>query len=224
MTIQSRKSVSAEELADKFQVSKRTVYRDVNALIETGVPIYQEDDKRYRTMEGYYLPPLMVTREEAMALLTAEKLSAKYMDKSLQENLGALATKIRAVLRYADKEYVETVEHSVSVYADMGEEMGYRMTDSLLVLQKAIAGKKLLEISYTNAKQEVSTRIIEPVGITQYGLGWHLIAWCRYRNDYRDFRIDRINKFTILDETFEYRDEDPLNTYIRSLSEKINQK
>lgn len=221
MTIQSRKSVSAEELADKFEVTKRTIYRDINALTETGVPIYQEDDKRYRTMEGYYLPPLMVTREEAMALLTAEKLVAKYMDKSLKENLGTLTTKIRAILRYADKEYVEAVDKSVSIYSDMGTEMGYKMTDSLLALQKAIAGKKLLDINYTNAKDESRQRTVEPVGITQYGLGWHLIAWCRHRKSYRDFRIDRINSFHILSDTFEYRDKDPLGTYIRNLHETI---
>lgn len=219
LTIQARKAISADELADKYGVSKRTVYRDVKALVEAGVPIYQEDDKKYRTMEGYYLPPLMVSREEAMALLITEKLVAKYMDSSLLENLSSLATKIRAVLRYADKEYLEDIDNNVRVYTATGQELGYGVTDSLMQLQQAIAAKKLIELNYNNAKGEITERVIEPVGITQYGLGWHLIGWCRYRKEYRDFRIDRITDFKVLDEVFEYRDKDPLNTYLVKLSE-----
>jgi len=219
ITIQSKKSVGIDFLADKYEVSKRTIYRDVNALIEAGVPIYQ-DDKRYRIMEGYYLPPMMITKEEATALLISEKLIKKYLDKSLDKELESLSTKIKAVLRYSDKEHLDAIDERIRVYTSTGKELGYRPTDSLFELQRAIAEQRLLEMSYINAAGEGSKRVIEPVGITQYGLGWHLIGWCRLRKEYRDFRIDRIQAYNILKEHFELRDKDPLTTYLVQLSEK----
>lgn len=217
ITIQSRKGVSIEALVDKYEISKRTIYRDINALIEAGVPIYQRDDKQYSIMEGYHLPPLMITRDEASALLIAEKMMKKYPDESINKELSSLATKLRAVLRYADKDYLETIEKTTSIYTDTAKELGYELSNSLLVLQKAVADKSVLYIEYANRENQPSKRYVEPVGITQYGLGWHLIAWCRLKNEYRDFRLDRIKKYIITNELFEYRDNNPLEHYIYQL-------
>lgn len=223
ITIQSRKSVSVAELADKYSISKRTVYRDIKALSDAGVPLYTEDNKRYRIMGGYFLPPVMVTKEEATSLLIMEKLAAKFMETKLTEHFSTLATKIKSILRYSDKDYLEMIDKTILVHTEAGNYYGYKETRSLFDIQKAITNKNPVKIKYQSASSDKETnRIIEPVGITQYGLGWHLIAWCRLREAYRDFRLDRIHKYKILEENFEYRDAEPLQKYILNLSKQEN--
>lgn len=219
--LQSKKAVSINELMRKYEVGKRTIYRDLRLLQEAGLPIYKDDDGRYRLMEGYYLPPMMITMEEAMALLLSEKLVKKYADKSFEQHFSSLAAKIKSVLRYSDKEYLDRLDKHTRVYHPPMSELGYSHADGLIALQQAINDRRVTEISYVNVNKEPSTRKIEPIGITQYGLGWHLVAWCRKRNEYRDFRLDRIRQYKVLDEQFTWRHEDPLQYYILQLQKNL---
>ena len=105
--LQSKRGGKAEEIAKRFEISLRTVYRDIRALEEAGVPIGAEAGLGYFIIDGYQLPPVMFTREEAAALLTGEKLLEKLTDKSLATNYSTAMKKVRAVMKTTDKEFLE---------------------------------------------------------------------------------------------------------------------
>src|ERR1700734_3133764 len=105
--LQSKRKVTAQEMADRFNISLRTVYRDVKALDESGVPVIGEAGAGYTIMEGYRLPPVMFSREEASALILGAKLAERFTDGSVRKHFDAALFKIKAVLRSTDKEYVD---------------------------------------------------------------------------------------------------------------------
>ncbi len=203
--LQSKKIVRAQEIADRFEISLRTVYRDIRALEEAGVPIGAEAGVGYFLTGNYHLPPVMFTREEAGAFILAEKVLGKYSDRSVSERFSSAMYKIRSVLQNTDKDYLESIESRIDVlrYTSRRDEFPNNFTPQIL---DAIAENKLLEIEYYAAYREtVSVRDVEPVNLIHYSMNWHLIAWCRERNDYRDFRLDRIRTLKKTDETFESR-------------------
>ncbi len=105
--LQTKKIVKAQEIADRFSISLRTVYRDIKALEESGVPVGGEAGVGYQLMEGYRLPPVMFTKEEAIAFLTAEKMVEKLTDASSKKHYKEAMLKIKAVLRYSEKDLLE---------------------------------------------------------------------------------------------------------------------
>jgi len=113
--LQSKRIVKAQELADRFDVSLRTVYRDIRTLEASGVPIVSEAGVGYTIMEGYRLPPVMFTREEAGSFVAAEKLMQKFTDKSLGAYYESAMYKLKSVLRGKEKDWVETLESQVSI-------------------------------------------------------------------------------------------------------------
>ncbi len=187
--LQSRKIVKAQDIADRFEISLRTVYRDVKTLEEAGVPIIGEAGAGYRIMDGYRLPPVMFTKEEATAFITAEKLVAKFTDEATVRRYSDAMYKVRSVLRSDEKGMLENIENVIQIYKYNKMPDNSYMYDLL----KSISDKKAVEMSYrANYTGENTNRVIEPVGIYFIGNYWHLVAWCTLRNDYRDFRLDRI--------------------------------
>ncbi|MFT4094325.1 MAG: YafY family protein [Niabella sp.] len=192
--LQSRRVIKAQDIAARFNISLRTVYRDIKALEDAGIPLIGESGKGYSIMEGYRLPPVMFTSDEALAFLTAEKIISKFTDVQTTEHYNAAMYKIRSVLRYAEKEKMEKLEDHITVLenaylpASSGNELHIQ---SLL---KAIANALVIEIGYTNAQEATYTnRKLEPVGIFRQGNYWYLVAYCYLRSDYRTFRTDRIS-------------------------------
>ncbi|MBC6489774.1 helix-turn-helix transcriptional regulator [Flavihumibacter stibioxidans] len=201
--LQSRRIVKAQDIADRYDISLRTVYRDIRALEESGVPILGEAGVGYSLMEGYRLPPVMFTREEALAFLTAEKLVEKLTDPTNSRNFRSAMDKVRAVLRTTEKDLLEHIDDHIEVLNGHH----FQLTNADLNLHQSIlrgiAENKVLRLKYFSSyKQEKTERSIEPVGIFYLGSHWHLVAWCRMRKDYRDFRLDRIAGLTITDEVF----------------------
>ena len=107
--------VKAQEIADRFTISLRTVYRDIKTLEEAGIPIIGEAGIGYSIMEGYRLPPVMFTKEEATAFLTAEKLVEKLTDHSTRETYGAAMFKIKSVLRLTERDHMENMDKYIEV-------------------------------------------------------------------------------------------------------------
>jgi predicted DNA-binding transcriptional regulator YafY len=191
--LQCKRLVKAQEIADKFSISLRTVYRDIRALEEAGVPVGGEAGVGYRLMEGYKLPPVMFNEDEASALLTAGKLMQYMTDKGSAKHYAAALDKIRAVLRLAEKDHLEEIDAHVAVVAHPAFVYERPTELHLPAILKAIATASVLEITYTSIdKNECLCRRIEPVGIYYQGSHWYLIAFCRLRNDYRNFRTDKI--------------------------------
>ena len=194
--LQSRRVVKAIDIAERFGISLRTVYRDVKTLEEAGIPLIGEAGIGYSIMDGYRLPPVMFTREEATAFLTAEKIVEKMTDTSTMEHHKSAMYKIRAILRSAEKDLLEDIDNSIEVLKNH-HQMKVDNKDHIQKILNGIAQKNVLTIDYfANHSQEHTSRDIEPIGIFYKDSYWHLIAFCRMRNDYRDFRVDRINKLS----------------------------
>jgi len=201
--LQSKKIMTAAELAYRFEVSKRTIYRDIKALESAEVPIYSIEGIGYSLVRGYSLPPIMFTEEEANALITAENLVARNKDKSFVENHQSAITKVKATLRSSNKDKVEILSERVAYLKNFSEET---TSNCLSSVQIALTNLKLFKINYTSGnKQETTTRTIEPQALYHTQENWILIAWCRLRNDYREFRLDRIIQFEVLNEHFDNR-------------------
>jgi len=201
--LQSKRVVKAQEIADKFSLSLRTVYRDIKALDEAGVPVIGEAGVGYSIMEGYRLPPVMFTKEEATAFLTAEKLVEKLTDDSTKKNYGTAMLKVKAVLRLTEKDYLEDMEQHIEVIENRYVPKRTNDTIHLQNVLQSIAQKNVLQMDYfANHNQQHSKRDVEPVGIYYLGEKWYLVAYCRLRKDYRTFKFSSINKLLVSDEHF----------------------
>lgn len=212
--LQSKKIVKAQDIADRFKISLRTVYRDVKTLEEAGIPIIGEAGVGYSIMEGYRLPPVMFTKEEAAAFLTAEKIIEKFTDVSTQASYKSAMYKVRAVLRSTEKDMLENMEEHIHVIRNVLPFNPGSIDNSLQPFLKSIAEKRVVHIRYTAFHSDETTeRDVEPVGIFYASGYWHAIAYCRLRKDYRDFRADRIQTIQVTDEIF--KNEHPtLKTYL----------
>jgi predicted DNA-binding transcriptional regulator YafY len=192
--LQSRKVVKAQELADRFQVSLRTVYRDIRSLEASGVPITGEAGIGYSLVEGYRLPPIMFTREEAGSFVAAEKLMQKFSDKTLGAYYQSAMFKVKSVLKGSTKERVAALEKQVWVNTSQ-QLFNEHTPDALDILLDSIAEKKQVHLQYqTNSSNDINERIIEPIGVFIENNYWYVMAYCHLRADYRQFRTDRMMK------------------------------
>ncbi|RZK14904.1 MAG: YafY family transcriptional regulator [Pedobacter sp.] len=212
--LQSRKYISAEKIAERFTISTRTVYRDVKALQEQGIPVSFEQHKGYFLVQGYFLPPVSFNMDEANALLLVESLVNGFADNSIRSHYTAALTKVKAVLRTSQKEKLETMNQHIKL--QIPERLNFNF-EYLSVIQQAISERKMISLGYTNAKNEISKREVEPIGLIFYAFGWHLIAWCHFRNQYRDFNLIRIISLHILDQPFIKTEHMPLSEYMSML-------
>jgi predicted DNA-binding transcriptional regulator YafY len=201
--LQSKKVVKAQDIADRFAISLRTVYRDVKTLEEAGVPVIGEAGVGYSIMEGYRLPPVMFTKEEATAFLTAEKLIEKLTDRSTDNSYKSAMYKVRAVLRSTEKDLLENMEEHIQVLQSPTQANTKFAANPMQTILKSISTKNVLQMEYAALNSATATeRQVEPVGIFYKSNFWYLIAYCKLRNDYRNFRIDRITKIMQCDEHF----------------------
>jgi predicted DNA-binding transcriptional regulator YafY len=215
--LQSKKIVKAEEIAGRFEISLRTVYRDVKALMEAGVPIGSEAGTGYFIVDGYHLPPVMFNQEEASAMMMAGKLVEKMTDESVRKAFESALLKIKSVLNDSEKDHLEMLQSYVSVARMPNTESARFPNNFLTEIQKALVNKEVLEIEYQSTNEEYSRREIEPIGIQYYGSNWHLIGWCRLREGYRDFRADRIKTLSNSGRKFDSRNLVSLQEYLQSL-------
>ncbi|HBH23294.1 MAG TPA: DNA-binding transcriptional regulator [Cytophagales bacterium] len=195
LKLQTNTSVSVERLSEYFEVSKRTIYRDLASLEQAGVPIIHIEGKGYGLMEGYRLPPIMFTEEEANALIFGEKLIAKTKDESLIKEFNKATDKIKSVLRNSEKEKVDFLSKRTIIGKNWHNE---RTSSFLSDIQKALTNYQVVEIEYRKeGADDNSKRKVEPFAIYHNtSENWVLIAWCRLRKEFRSFRIDRIQKMT----------------------------
>ncbi len=196
--LQSKKVIQAVELAKKFEVSLRTIYRDMEALTDAGVPIGAEAGVGYFLVDGYSLPPVMFTEKEANALLTASKIIKTNNDQSLIDQYQEAVDKVIAVLKTTQKEKLEILEQRIFTYPKNNA----NPSNSLSVIQQAITDCRVLEIQYTAASKQYTKRQVEPLGAYFTNNIWVMIAYCRLRKDYREFRTDRIHTLIETQEFF----------------------
>lgn len=198
--LQTKRLSTAAELAAKFEVSVRTIYRDIRALEAAGIPIFTEEGKGYSLVEGYRLPPVSFTESQANALITAEQLVLRNKDASFVKEYTEAITKIKAVFKENTKHKADLLSRRIAIRNNL---QNSSTSNNLSVLQLALTGFDLLEIAYCDEQAQETTRVLEPFALYSTQENWILIAFCRLRNDYRTFRLDRIISLRTLTEKFE---------------------
>jgi predicted DNA-binding transcriptional regulator YafY len=219
--LQSKRQATVAQLATHFGISERTVFRDLKALGEIGIPITFDPDKGYSVANGFFLPPVSLTVDEANALSLAEPLIVRFADLSVQRHYSSAIEKIKMVLSRAQRDGLERTRAGTAHF--IPDHYAHLLPDSdyLVPLQQAITQKNIVVIEYVNQQEEASTREVEPIGLTFYSLNWHLIAWCHKRQGYRDFRTNRIQSLKISLKPFRKTDHISLNDYILQVQEDI---
>lgn len=218
--LQSSSVVKTRQIADRFNISLRTVYRDIRALEEAGVPI-AADSGHYSLVDGFKLPPLMFTQQEAFAFLAAEKLVDQFTDYGFRESYKTGIDKIRAVMRIAQKDTIENINNKIGTLNFRSEPLDGKQ-NMLQELMKGISDRKKVIITYLSyEKQETSDREIDPIGMFFSKSNWYLIAFCNTRKDYRTFRISRMRKIVQTEKDFEDR-HPPLDSFLKNLNRSNN--
>lgn len=214
--LQSRPVVTAQEIADQFGVSLRTIYRDIRSLEESGIPISGEAGYGYSLVDGFKLPPLMFTTEEALSFLMAEKLISHQTDGDTYEIFRSGMDKIRAVLQTAEKDIL----HNFDPYIRISVAYNAPPTITGNVLQpllKSLLNKKQITIHYNAGyNYETTCRTVEPQGIFFMSGNWYILAWCTLRLDYRTFHLGRILRLTATTDDFSQQ-HPPLEELIRKI-------
>jgi predicted DNA-binding transcriptional regulator YafY len=219
LLLQSRRLIRAQDIAAHFEISKRTVYRDLRALEEAGVPLAAEAGEGYSLVPGYHLPPVMFTHEEAGALFVGGELVERFTDASLRKHVQSALLKIRAVLPEEKQDYLERLQEATAIYTRPAHlQEGYR-DDALATIQHALVQRNVLSMEYfSNHRESLTQRQVEPLGLLYYSEHWHLIAYCRLREDYRDFRTDRIKTLRRCEETFAPHQDFSLKRYLQNFN------
>ncbi len=198
--IRGRRLTTAAFLAERLEISPRSIYRDVAALQAQGVPIEGEAGVGYRMRRGFDLPPLMFDAREAQALVACVRIAQPRIDPALAAGAEDALAKILAVLPAAERAAAE----SLSVYApSVGPDPQTR--ERLQRLRQATEQRIKLRLTYLDLKDDTSVRTVRPLGCFYWGQVWTLAAWCESREDFRNFRVDRIQAIEALDARF--RDE-----------------
>lgn len=201
--LQSKKLITAKDIAERHNVSIRTVYRDIRTLESSGIPIITHEGKGYSIMEGFHLAPVSFTQQEAHALITAEQIVVKNKDKSFINQYNSAVQKIKSILRNSDKEKIELLSKRLDVRINPDQES---TSNYLIQLQSAIVNLSVTYIEYSSSEKKNTKRKIEPFALIHTQENWVLIAFCRLRKDFRAFRLDRISNISITLEHFDEHD------------------
>ena len=218
--IRGRRLTTAAFLAQRLEVSERTVYRDVADLQHQGVPIEGEAGVGYRLGAGFELPPLMFTQDEAKSLVAAVRLAQAWLDPGLAREAETALGKILSVLPAT----VRTAAESLALYAPVAS-IGVLAQQTLQALQtsrEAVHARRKLRFGYRDLSDRTSQRVVRPLGCFFWGKVWTLAAWCESRQDFRSFRIDRIEALELLDERFRDEPDKTLAQLLRKVGANIN--
>lgn len=217
--LQSKRILTAREIAERHQVSIRTVYRDIRTLESSGIPIITEEGKGYSLMEGFNLPPVMFTEAEAQALITAEQLILKNKDLSFATEYQNAVSKIKSTLRHSQKEKVDLLSKRIYFRQNIENQ---KSSEYLMTIQSAIVDSKLIELKYLSLQNKKTNRIVEPFALYSTQDNWLLIAICRLRKAFRAFRLDQIQELKVMQEQFDPQ-KITLQEYFVICREKTNQ-
>lgn len=195
--LQRRRTVTAKALAERLEVSERTVYRDIADLIGSGVPIQGEAGIGYRLEHGFDLPPLMFSEAEIEAIVLGSRMVKAFADAALAQAADDVLNKIRNVL--PDK-LAPSLDLTPLYGFDFRRER--RVGDFLAQAREAIRQSLKMRLQYADGKQEESTRVIRPLALSFVGHAWMLTAWCELRIAFRNSRLDRVATLAMLNEPF----------------------
>jgi predicted DNA-binding transcriptional regulator YafY len=218
--LRNRRTVlTAKQMSEHLRVSERTIYRDIQSLSLSGVPIEGEAGVGYRLSHRYQLPPLMFDREEVEALLLGARMVSAWGDSDMAIHANQAIQKILAVL----PDHLRHSDETLPLLVPNLEEVQKYYTAHSQPMREAIRLHRCVTIDYTRADEERSSRTIEPLGMIFWGKVWTLVAWCQLRNDYRTFRLDRIQSTAITDSSFVSHDKKSLKHFLKIMKERCEQ-
>jgi predicted DNA-binding transcriptional regulator YafY len=219
--LRNRRTVlTAKQLSDHLGVSERTIYRDIQSLSLSGVPVEGEAGVGYRLSRHYQLPPLMFDRQEVEALLLGARMVASWGDQEMGRYAKQAMQKILAVL----PDNLRHHDENLPLLVPQIDEAQNFYTAHSQALRAAIRERQRVEIDYQREDGEGSTRSIEPLGLIFWGKVWTLVAWCLLRNEYRTFRLDRIQFLRPMDQTFEINEQKSLKHYLEIIERNCEDK
>jgi len=218
--LRNRRTVmTAKQMSEHLQVSERTIYRDIQSLSLSGVPVEGEAGVGYRLSHRYQMPPLMFDRHEVEALLLGARMVSSWGDSDMAAHAKQAMQKILAVL----PDHLRHSDENLPLLVPQFDEAQKYYTAHSQTIREAIRLHQRITIAYTRADDQQSVRTIEPLGLIFWGKVWTLVAWCHLRNDYRTFRLDRIQSLEVTTELFETNDSKSLKHFLALMKEKHQQ-
>jgi predicted DNA-binding transcriptional regulator YafY len=207
LELQGKGHRRAEDLARTFETSKRTIYRDMQALGQAGVPLISVPGRGYALMKGYFLPPLSFTTDEATMLLLGSDFMAQRFDAQYRAAALSASRKIEGILPENLRDEVHYLQSSIRFISGDSLESSPR-AELLQQLRRAIIQRTTVRFCYhtrhtAGGKEEQNTRKADPYGLVHTGGSWYLVAWCHLRHAIRNFRLDRMEHLELLPEAFE---------------------
>ncbi|MFY0663892.1 MAG: YafY family transcriptional regulator [Natronospirillum sp.] len=197
--LQVNSVVTAKRLSKEFEVSTRTIYRDIRALEDAGVPIYLDGNKGYKLVDGFKTLPLMLSEAEANVLIAVKHLIFKSSDKSIIDIYTNVVKKIELALAPDQRKKIQLLSDRMMLKNVIGSSS---TSNYLSDIQSALTNFKLIKIRYCDQRNQITERVVEPFAIVSSADAWWMIAFCQLRDDFRYFRLDRIVGFELLELSF----------------------
>lgn len=211
--LRRRRFVTAAWLAQRLEVSERTIYRDVRDLIGSGVPIEGEAGVGYRLSKHFDLPPMMFNVDEIQALVLGARMVEVWGDDDLRRAARSVLDKTEAVLPPKLRPRV----HDTALFA-LSFRASAAVREVMGPIRRAVDEHRKLSLHYRDADEQRSERVVRPLGLYFWGMTWTLGAWCELRQDFRNFRLDRIDVVELREDLFELAPPVTLDDYVRSMS------
>jgi len=223
LLLQNKPNLTSRDLAEHFGVSRRTIFRDLRTLSESGVPLTYAEEGGYEILDGYQLPPLMLTAREAATVLVGTEFTKLQPDPSLRADADAVGMKIRSVLPEPVRDYIDRLQERtvLSPYNEVQGRAQASEEDGLwFELSEAVARNRRVKMTYyTESRDEETVRLVDPLGLVYYADHWNLIGYDHLRDDIRNFRLDRIRKLRTRFETFTPPEDFDLKAFLRERGE-----
>ena len=193
--LRARRSLTAAQIAKELEVSERTVYRDVQDLMASGVPIEGEAGVGYVLAQSFDLPPLMFTKEEVEALVVGARMVEAWGDPDLARQARSVVSKAESVVTEALRQRLQSVDVYVPSFHVCDE-----LKANVEPVRRALASKRKLRFEYTNLDGIESHRTVWPLALYFWGRTWTAVCWCELRDAFRHFRPDRMRNLRVLED------------------------
>lgn len=209
--LRGRKQIlTAEFIAKSLQVSVRTVYRDIQALSLSGVPIEGEAGVGYRLSSSFNIPPIMFNEEEITALMLALQMVKGHSDEILSHGASRAEEKILSIIPDNVKKTIDELPYYVPDFTTYREDTKWHT-----LLREACIDRQKVLVTYKDKLEAKTNRVLCPLGLMFWGQSWTLLSWCELRNDYRNFRLDRFSTISKLEEYFPKSEELSVEHYLK---------
>ncbi|OAI15078.1 MULTISPECIES: helix-turn-helix transcriptional regulator [Methylomonas] len=210
--LRNRRLVTAKALAERLEVSERTIYRDIQVLSLSGIPIEGEAGVGYALRHGLDIPPIMFSAAELEALVVGARMVKTWGGTELGRSAQSVLDKVVAVVPAELRDRLDRSKLFALRFSRRDD-----LDVTLDICRKALDEKRVLQIDYRRGDGEFSQRRIRPLGLYFWGNVWTLVGWCELRGDFRNFRLDRIEHARVLDEAFTEDPGQTLQDFIRQM-------